>query len=346
MYRAPRCHPRAERTRRRAHGSSSAGRRRCASGSSSARPRPRRAPTTRRRRTRRFSKPASTGCSSRSGTAATSSTCRRFWRVDHRDRARLPFDRVVPLPRVGPRAAGRLALRGAGAGRDLRRRATSSAPPSPRPRASRRRTADGWELNSTHPYSSGAPYSTHYMGQTFVTGRPGRAAAILLFVAPAQRVDDARRLGRRRSVSRARARTASASRTRASRRTSRSRTPGWSTPTSRDGTPGYRLHGNPMYAGRTLGVLPERARRGHGRRSEGRARRVRGDPRDAQDPTAADRPADRGPGLPALVRPRDRPGRDGGGRSAPLRRSSGWSWRGGAPRRVSRSRARRISAST
>ena len=30
------------------------------------------------------------------------------------------------------------------------------------------RTDDGWELNSTHAYSSWAPYSTHYMGQTFV----------------------------------------------------------------------------------------------------------------------------------------------------------------------------------
>lgn len=29
------------------------------------------------------------------------------------------------------------------------------------------RTPEGWELTSTHPYASGAPYPTHFMGQTF-----------------------------------------------------------------------------------------------------------------------------------------------------------------------------------
>src|SRR5262245_4087040 len=49
------------------------------------------------------------------------------------------------------------------------------------------RTEAGWELNGVHAYCSGAPYSTHYMGQTFMPsdgpdgGPPGPP---LLFVAP------------------------------------------------------------------------------------------------------------------------------------------------------------------
>ena len=42
------------------------------------------------------------------------------------------------------------------------------------------------------------------------------------------------------------------------------------------GTPGYRLHGNPMYAGRTLSFFQSRAHGGDGRRGEGCARGVRG----------------------------------------------------------------------
>ena len=41
---------------------------------------------------------------------------------DHRDRARLPVDRVVPVPRRGPRPAGRLDVRRGGAGGLLRTR--------------------------------------------------------------------------------------------------------------------------------------------------------------------------------------------------------------------------------
>ena len=88
----------------------------------SGRRRPRRGRTTRRRCTR---------SSSRAGLLpdARAAALRRL-RVrpadvharHHRDRARLPVDRLVPLPRRRPRAAGRLAVRGAGAGGDLRRR--------------------------------------------------------------------------------------------------------------------------------------------------------------------------------------------------------------------------------
>jgi 3-hydroxy-9,10-secoandrosta-1,3,5(10)-triene-9,17-dione monooxygenase len=117
------------------------------------------------------------------------------------------------------------------------------------------RTEDGWELNSTHPYSSGAPYATHYMGQTFAAGPEpepgGPPGQILLFVAPRESwtmLDDwGDTLGLKGSGSH-------------SVRFEHARIPEhlvlentWMVDTDvRGGTPGYRLHGNPMYAGRTL----------------------------------------------------------------------------------------------
>ena len=114
------------------------------------------------------------------------------------------------------------------------------------------RLDDGWELNSTHPYSSGAPYSTHYMGQTFLPpAAPGAPPGILLFVAPRDSwtmLDDwGDTLGLKGSGSH-------------SIRLEGARIPAryalentWMVDTDvSNGTPGYRLHGNPMYAGRTL----------------------------------------------------------------------------------------------
>jgi 3-hydroxy-9,10-secoandrosta-1,3,5(10)-triene-9,17-dione monooxygenase len=115
------------------------------------------------------------------------------------------------------------------------------------------RLEDGWELNSTHAYSSGAPYSTHYMGQTFVAGSggDGKPPTILLFVAPRDTwtmLDDwGDTLGLKGSGSH-------------SVRFEGARIPAhfalentWLVDTDvSKGTPGLRLHGNPMYAGRTL----------------------------------------------------------------------------------------------
>ncbi len=95
-------------------------------------------------------------------------------------------------------ASSRHALRGGGPDRGVRRRRL------PLRRRWRRRPGrpsargEGWEITGTWGYCSGAPYATHYMGQTFEAppqpgGPPGQ---MLLFAGPAQRVDDARRLGR------------------------------------------------------------------------------------------------------------------------------------------------------
>jgi 3-hydroxy-9,10-secoandrosta-1,3,5(10)-triene-9,17-dione monooxygenase len=114
------------------------------------------------------------------------------------------------------------------------------------------RTENGWELNGTHPYSSGAPYSTHYMGQTFApTGVGDGPPPLLLFVAPRSAwtmLDDwGDSLGLKGSGSH-------------SVRFENAQIPAryalentWMVDTDVSaGTPGYRLHGNPMYAGRTL----------------------------------------------------------------------------------------------
>jgi 3-hydroxy-9,10-secoandrosta-1,3,5(10)-triene-9,17-dione monooxygenase len=108
------------------------------------------------------------------------------------------------------------------------------------------RTADGWELNGTHAYCSGAPYGTHYMGQTLADG------AVMLFVAPRSEWTMIEGswgdlLGLKGSGSH-------------SIRFDGGRIPAHfalenTTMISVDvsgGSPGYALHGNPMYASRAL----------------------------------------------------------------------------------------------
>lgn len=116
-----------------------------------------------------------------------------------------------------------------------------------------RKVEGGWELTSTHAYSSGAPYATHYMGQTFAAGEDpdGPPGPILLFVAPREdwtMLDDwGDTLGLKGSGSH-------------SVRFEQAFIPDrfvlentWMVDTNVEGgTPGARIHGNPMYAGRTL----------------------------------------------------------------------------------------------
>jgi 3-hydroxy-9,10-secoandrosta-1,3,5(10)-triene-9,17-dione monooxygenase len=119
------------------------------------------------------------------------------------------------------------------------------------PAGTARRTDDGWVLNSTHPYSSGAPYSTHYVGQTFGPAGADGAPTMLLFVAPRSAwtmLDDwGATLGLKGSGSH-------------SVRFDDAHLPAryvlenaWLLdidPTN--GTPGSELHGNPMYRGRWM----------------------------------------------------------------------------------------------
>jgi 3-hydroxy-9,10-secoandrosta-1,3,5(10)-triene-9,17-dione monooxygenase len=116
------------------------------------------------------------------------------------------------------------------------------------------RTADGWELNGQVAYASGAPYSTHYMGQALMPDGDGAAGpqAMLLFVAPRSEwtmLDDwGDTLGLRGSGSH-------------SVRFEGGRIPAhWALENTfmvdvdvSAGTAGVRLHGNPLYAGRAIG---------------------------------------------------------------------------------------------
>ncbi len=46
-----------------------------------------------------------------------------------------------------------------------------------------------WTLNTTHPYSSGSPYSTHYLGQAFEMGDDGKPRGQVFFIAPRDRYE-------------------------------------------------------------------------------------------------------------------------------------------------------------
>ncbi len=111
----------------------------------------------------------------------------------------------------------------------------------------------GWQITGAWPYSSGAPYSTHYMGQTLI--RPeGAPPRMLLFVAERSQwemLDDwGDLLGLRGSGSH-------------TVKLEDGFVPdGWALPDTQlvevdvsGGTPGSRLHGNPMYAGRCFSVF-------------------------------------------------------------------------------------------
>src|SRR5262249_47561197 len=117
------------------------------------------------------------------------------------------------------------------------------------------RTRDGWEITGTWGYCSGAPYATHYLGQTFVApAEPGdRPGPLLLFIVPRDewtRLGDwGRTLGLKGSCSH-------------SIRMEGARVPEhfvlenhWLVDSDPSGNPGYRIHGNPLYVGRTLAIF-------------------------------------------------------------------------------------------
>ena len=111
----------------------------------------------------------------------------------------------------------------------------------------------GWRVTGAWPYSSGAPYSTHYMGQTLIRSEDG-PPRMMLFVAERSQwemLDDwGELLGLRGSGSH-------------TVKLDDGFVPDdWALPDTQlvevdvsGGTPGSRLHGNPMYAGRCFSVF-------------------------------------------------------------------------------------------
>ena len=117
------------------------------------------------------------------------------------------------------------------------------------------RTDDGWELNGRTAYASGIPYSTHYMGQALMPGPdPSGPPQFLLFVAPRSEwtmLDDwGDLLGLKGSGSHTIV-------------FEGGRIPAhWALENTfmvdvdpSEGTPGLRLHDNPMYAGRAISAF-------------------------------------------------------------------------------------------
>lgn len=114
------------------------------------------------------------------------------------------------------------------------------------------RTADGWSISGTWGYCSGSPYATHYLGQTFGVTETGERAMLLFLVPRAQwqRLDDwGHTLGLRGSGSHSitmqdaevPARNVLVNR--------------WLVDTDPSANVGYAIHGNPLYAGRTLAIF-------------------------------------------------------------------------------------------
>jgi len=118
-------------------------------------------------------------------------------------------------------------------------------------------TDDGWEINGQVAFASGVPWSTFYMGQALLPAGadagPDDPPPLLLFVAPRaewEMLDDwGDMLGLKGSGSH-------------SIRFSGTRIPpSWGFEGNMldvavgDGTPGSRLHGNPMYSGRAISVF-------------------------------------------------------------------------------------------
>jgi 3-hydroxy-9,10-secoandrosta-1,3,5(10)-triene-9,17-dione monooxygenase len=117
------------------------------------------------------------------------------------------------------------------------------------------RTRDGWSLQGKVSYCSGIPYSTHYMGQALMPDSdPNGVPSMLLFVAPKgvwSMLDDwGDLLGMKGSGSQ-------------SITFAGGEIPAhWALENTfmvdvdvSKGTPGLRLHGNPLYAGRALGCF-------------------------------------------------------------------------------------------
>jgi 3-hydroxy-9,10-secoandrosta-1,3,5(10)-triene-9,17-dione monooxygenase len=116
------------------------------------------------------------------------------------------------------------------------------------------RQASGWEIDGEVAFASGTPYSTYYMGQALLPAQDGAAVPpLLLFVAPRsewEMLDDwGDMLGLKGSGSH-------------SIRFDHSQIPAsWGFEGNMididvsGGTPGSRLHGNPLYAGRAMCIF-------------------------------------------------------------------------------------------
>lgn len=130
-----------------------------------------------------------------------------------------------------------------------------STPMTTAPGGTIRKVDGGWLLNSRQPYSSGAPYGTHFVGHAFVeTDQPGPPGPMSIFMVPHSdwtMLDDwSNTLGLKGSGSN----TLSFENTFLPEEFMLEGQTQIDFPTE-CGTPDTRLHGNPMYDGRGLGIF-------------------------------------------------------------------------------------------
>jgi 3-hydroxy-9,10-secoandrosta-1,3,5(10)-triene-9,17-dione monooxygenase len=121
------------------------------------------------------------------------------------------------------------------------------------PMGNARKVDGGWRVTGAWPYSSGAPYSTHYFGQTLIKAddAPPR---MMLFVAERSQWEMLEDWGDLLGLKGSGSHTV---------RLEDGFVPdGWALPDKQlvevdvsGGTPGSRLHGNPMYAGRCFSIF-------------------------------------------------------------------------------------------
>jgi 3-hydroxy-9,10-secoandrosta-1,3,5(10)-triene-9,17-dione monooxygenase len=114
-------------------------------------------------------------------------------------------------------------------------------------------TDDGWQIDGKVAFASGSPYATYYLGQALRPSEDGREPELMLFIAPRsewEMLDDwGDLIGLKGSGSH-------------SIRFDGTRIPAdWAIPGNmgdmpvEGGTPGSRLHGNPMYSGRAMVIF-------------------------------------------------------------------------------------------
>lgn len=112
----------------------------------------------------------------------------------------------------------------------------------------------GWIIDGVFPYSSGSPYATHFIGQTFLAGAEGEPPTTMMFVVPRdrwRRLDDwGAQLGMKGSGSHS----IKIERAHIPRHYALPGTDMGMTSVV-DGTPGLKLHGSSLYGGSVLAVL-------------------------------------------------------------------------------------------
>jgi 3-hydroxy-9,10-secoandrosta-1,3,5(10)-triene-9,17-dione monooxygenase len=129
-----------------------------------------------------------------------------------------------------------------------------AAPMTSAPGGTIERVADGWKINAVLPFSSGIPYATHVMGHAFVPGEGPGPGVLSTFLVPRDRVEVRNDWGNTLGLRGSGSHTVEVNDVVVASDWVLDGQAQVDIDTSR-GTPGLRLHGNPMYGGRGVGFF-------------------------------------------------------------------------------------------